>query len=476
MVSNRVKEETFSLPLENGRADATGATLMVRNAILLTLDALGAGHVGHLGYERDTTPRLDALARKSRAFRTCLAQSSHTRESMPSLFSSAYPSQLGGVGSVPAGRTTLPEVLSSAGLATAGFHSNPYLSRAYTFDRGFDHFDDALSLASNRLVTLAHRVVNHFRNQPYLRAEALNEKGLEWLKDANTDRCFLWLHYMDPHGPYQPPEEYQRLFREEIIGQKRAKSLWRRTVDEPETITPADRDVLIDLYDAEIRYADAMLGKFLDTLDEHNLLSESIVVIGADHGDAFGEHGHYGHPRRVYEELVHVPLIVKMPDKRSATVDRPVENLSIAPTILDAFDIAVPDEFEGSSLLSREFGTNDGKGATNRANSIEQVAVSEATGESDDEGRRWTGIRSQTAKLHVVTDLASDEILETSAYDLATDPTESTPSKDDAVCEQLLGAYHDHRNRVGEQSAETEQPDDNIDPVVADRLEDLGYQ
>lgn len=449
---------------------------MVRNAILLTLDALGAGHVGHLGYERDTTPRIDALARKSNAFRTCLAQSSHTRESMPSLFSSAYPSQLGDVGAVPADRTTFPEELSSAGIATAGFHSNPYLSRAYAFDRGFDHFDDTLSLASNRFVTFAHRVVNHFMDQPYLRAEALNEKGLRWLNESNTDRRFLWLHYMDPHGPYQPPEEYQRLFREEVVGRKRAKSLWRRTVDEPETITPADREVLIDLYDAEIRYADAMIGNFLDALDARDLLSESIVVIAADHGDAFGEHGHYGHPRRVYEELVHVPLIVRTPDDRSATVDSPVENLDIAPTILDVTNVTVPDVFEGSSLLSPDFVTDDGNQVASRTDSSNRVAVSEATGEGDDEGLRWTGIRSRTAKLHVVTDLASDEVLETTAYDLETDPTESTPIEDNPVCEQLLRQYNNHRSHAGEQSAERKQPDDNVDSVVADRLEDLGYR
>jgi len=449
---------------------------MVRNALILTLDALGAGHVGHLGYERDTTPRLDEFARDSMACRTCHAQSSHTRESMPSLFASAYPSQLGGMGVLPANHPTLPTVLSSAGVATAGFHSNPYLSRAYAFDRGFDRFEDDLPHASNRIATFAHRVINHFKDQPYLRAEALNEKGLDWLDNSNADRRFLWLHYMDPHGPYQPPAEYQRLFRDDVVGQKRAKRLWRRTVDEPETITDTERELLIDLYDAEIRYADAMIGEFLDALGERGLLDESIVVVSADHGDAFGDHGYYGHPRRVYEELVHVPLLIYTPEGRDTWIERPVENVDIAPTILDALDIYVPEAFEGESFQSSDIVVANGNETANRYDSRAAVAVSEATGEGDDEGRRWTGIRTQSAKLHVVADLATGELLETIAYDLATDPTETTPIDDDAVSRRLLEQYRAHCRRVGEASTIGEQSEDTVDSVVRDRLKDLGYR
>jgi len=448
---------------------------MVRNAILLTLDALGAGHVGHLGYERNTTPRMDELARDSLRFETCLAQSSHTRESMPSLFASAYPSQLGGVGSVPSTRPTLPEVLSSAGVATAGFHSNPYLSRAYGFDRGFDRFDDDLPLANNRIATHVHRVVNHFKDQPYLRGEAVNTKGLDWLVESNADRRFLWLHYMDPHGPYQAPAAYQRLFRDEVVGQKRAKRLWRRTVDEPETITETERALLVDLYDAEIRYADAIIGDFIDTLEARGLLDESLVLIAADHGDAFGEHGYYGHPRRVYEELVHVPMVLVTPEGRSSSTNVPVENLDIAPTILDALNLTVPESFEGSSLLRREFAPANRDGTARQSDQSNPVAISEATGEGDDEGLRWTAIRTSGAKLHVVTNVKLGEVQETTAYDLTSDPTESNPIEDDTFQEGLHETYRDYRERVRESAASGEQPDE-VSSVVADRLEDLGYR
>jgi len=448
---------------------------MVRNVILLTLDALGAGHVGHHGYERNTTPRLDELARDSLCFECCMAQSSHTRESMPSLFASAYPSQIGGVGSVSPTRPTLPEVLSSAGVSSAGFHSNPYLSRAYGFNRGFDRFDDDLPLASNRFATLVHRLLNHFKDQPYLRGEDLNATGLDWLDKSNADRRFLWLHYMDPHGPYQPPGEYQRLFRDEVVAQKGAKRLWRRTVDEPETITEWERSLLVDLYDAEIRYTDAMVGDFIDRLGARGLLTESLVVIAADHGEAFGEHGYYGHPRRVYEELLHVPMVIVTPEDRSDSVGVPVENLDVSPTVLSALNVAVPESFEGSSLLRRDFDSTEPEEVVSQSDRSYSVAISEATGEGEDEGLHWTAIRTSGAKLHVVTDIKSGEVQRTTAYDLTKDPRESNPIDDDAIPEKLLQVYRDHRELRSEPDVSGMQVDE-MSSGVADRLEDLGYR
>lgn len=461
---------------------------MVKNVILLTMDALGARHFGRLGYERDTAPRLNEIASEAMWYTSCFAQSSHTRESMPSLFASAYPTQLDDIGFLPSSRPTLPEVLSDAGFATAGFHSNPYLSRAYGFDRGFDDFDDSLPLASNRISTYVHRVINHFKRQPYRVAESLNDLGLDWLDDTVGERRFLWLHYMDPHGPYQPPPMFQQAFRDDLIGTRQAKKLWRRTIDEPETITEQEREILIDLYDAEIRYTDAMVGQLVDELRIRDMLSESLVVIGADHGDAFGEHGFYGHPRHLYEELIHVPLLIHAPNGGNEIVDRPVENVDIAPTILDAVGLSSPPEFEGRSLLSslntqaglsgtpvaRGRGENTTHGVIDTT--LTDAAVAEAHGEGDERDIVRTAIRTYTKKLHVTTSMESGEIVETELYDLSFDPNEETAIDDTDTHERLLQFYRHHRGRVGGTSARDCSGNDEVNAAVEDRLHDLGYR
>jgi len=463
---------------------------MAKNVILLTIDALSSGHVGHLGYDRQTTPRLDELATRGLSGSLCVAQSSHTRESMPSLFASAYPSQLGGVGAIPSSRPTLATVLSDAGFETAGFHSNPYLSRAYDFDRGFDIFDDALPLARNRVMTFLHRALNHFRTQPYTRGEDLNEKGRSWLDDTVATRRFLWLHYMDPHGPYQPPAADQQVFREEVVGARRAKDLWRRTVDEPEAISATERATLVDLYDAEIRYVDRMVGEFLDSLAERGLLADSVVVIAADHGDAFGQHGVYGHPRRLYEELIQVPLVILLPDDRMGRIDSPVENVDLAPTVLDALDIPRPDEFVGESLIDEElWSETDGVSATSPGRErreapdvsrleLTDVAVAEATGEGAEAGRRRTAIRTSRYKLHIEHDVETGKIDTTELYDVAEDPREESELGEEAepVRDALESLYRTHCERVATDESATGTDADTVDDIVTERLEDLGYR
>jgi arylsulfatase len=446
---------------------------MIENIVLLTVDALGGRHVGHLGYDRDTTPRLDDIARDAVQFTACTAQSSHTRESMPSLLVSTYPSRLPALGELPSDRPALPDVLDDEGFATAAFHSNPYLSRTFGFDRGFDTFDDGLPLARNRLVTFLQRVLNHFRLQPYERAESLNETGLEWLDETAGERSFLWLHYMDPHGPYQPPAEYQRLFRDEVVGQRRAKRLWRRTVDEPSTITPRERDTLVDLYDAEIRYTDEQIGALVDALAERDVLDRTLLVVAADHGDAFGTHDIYGHPRSLYEELIHVPLILVPPEGRSARVRRPVENLDIAPTVLEMAGIEPPPSFEGRTLPVPTGGF--GEDSDGSIPPEDRVVFSEATGEGEEDNLFRTAVRKGSMKLHVTHTISSADVETTVLFDLSEDPEESTPLDDEAVRRRLLDSFHEH-SRTAMGASDATEGDGDVSSVVEDRLSELGYR
>jgi arylsulfatase len=452
---------------------------MIDDIFLLTVDALSASHVGSLGYDRETTPQLDALANRGVECRMCIAQSSHTRESMPSLFYSAYPFELGDVGPIPDNRPTLVTELNDAGYATAGFHSNPYLSRAYDFDRGFDSFDDSLPLAQNRVLTFVHRVFNYVRLQPYTRGESLTKQGLSWLDETSADNRLLWLHYMDPHGPYQPPSRLQRLFRNEPIGSLRAKRLWRRTVDEPETITSDERDTLVDLYDAEIRYVDEAIGAFVDGLDERGLLDSSLIVVAADHGDAFGEHGVYGHPRQLYEELVHVPLILIGPDLPSTQIDRPVENTDIAPTLVEAAGRSPVPEFNGTSIQRRlETRGSEATVSTLEVPEVDtsEVAFAEAHGEDEDADISRFAVRTRRYKYHLEL-RGTDEFLSDTLYDLGAERNKDTDLSDDRppVRKRLRTILKDHIASVTSGIGATGQ-NDAVDPIVSDRLEDLGYR
>jgi arylsulfatase A-like enzyme len=451
--------------------------LMNRDVVLLTVDSLGAAHTGFLGYDRETTPRIDALAEDGVAYANCIAQSSHTPQSMPSMLYSEYPFRLGPISELPRDCPTVATALKTAGFETAGFHSNPFLSRAYGFDRGFDAFDDSLPLATNRVTTFIHRVLNYLRTQPYVRADKLNKQALDWINDNDADRRFLWLHYMDPHGPYLPPERFQRQFRKDVVPDKAAKRLWRRMVDDPETITSDDRDTLIDLYDAEIRFLDENIGALLDALEDRFPDRERTIVVAADHGESFGENGVYGHPRRLYEPLVNVPLIVSDPGlKRGRRIDRPVENIDIAPSILSLAGMDPPSSFRGSPLPRTETsGSTDGAPSHNPPFDLSHCTFTETVGEGGESDDVFFAVRHSRYKL-VVRYGPEMNVVDEALYDLQSPDGESRDvlAEHPEIGDELRTTLATHVATASTEMAES--LDDDSDAVVADRLRDLGYR
>jgi len=307
-------------------------TASPRNIILLSADALRADHLSCYGYHRETSPVLDEFAEESIRFTNAYSASSHTREAVPALLTGEYP-DVAINDSYRLATETIASHLSEAGFATGGFHSNPFVSRAYGFDQGFDEFDDDLHFGQHKLVALAQRALDKLRNRHYARAEEINERSLSWIDSLDSDEpFFLWNHYMDTHGPYEPPGEYATLYADKKLSGRDAQSLYQRAIDDPESITEEERQLLIDLYDAEIRYNDEYIGEFLKELRNRDLLEDSLLVVTADHGDAFGEHGYYEHPRYLHDEITHVPLFVREPDGADRTVDTPVSTLDIVST------------------------------------------------------------------------------------------------------------------------------------------------
>lgn len=318
------------------------------NVVLLTIDSLRADHCSCLGYDRETTPQLDSLCSSGTNFQNAYSVSSHTRESVPALLTGRYPyAAIDGNYrlTAPSAATRLRE-----SHRTGGFHSNPFLSRAYGYDDGFDEFDDDLYLGRHRIFALAQRLWDKIRDHHYLRAESINDRSLSWIDSvSDSDSFFLWNHYMDVHGPYEPPEPYRSHFITSSLSNRKIRKLYQRALDHPDSITTDERDLLVDLYDGEVRYVDAMLGAFFDALGERDVLDETLLVVTSDHGDGLGNHGQYGHPRQLYPELVRVPFIAHGPTVPEMDISVPVSGVDWLSTVMRALGHPA-DQLDGMPL------------------------------------------------------------------------------------------------------------------------------
>lgn len=147
---------------------------------------------------------------------------------------------------------------------------------------------------------------------------------------------------MDVHGPYEPPSKFRGLFEDNAISDRKAQQLYLKAVRNPRSISDSEQDLLINLYNGGIRYTDSQIESFLTMLEQRNLLENSLIIITSDHGDAFGKHGYYEHPRHLHDKLTYVPLLFKSPNIAEARYnDIPVSMLDIAPTIFEYAGISV---------------------------------------------------------------------------------------------------------------------------------------
>ena len=424
----------------------------VRNVVLVTVDALRADRLSGYGYGRPTTPTLDSLADEGILFERAYSVSSHTREAVPGLLVGDYPDAV-----VDADfRPTVPTVASrlrDAVDATGAFHSNPFLSRAFDYDDGFDAFDDDLRLSNYRLVALAQRLYDKLRNRHYARAPEINERSLSWLDSLDGDSFFLWNHYMDPHGPYLPVADYRANYTDRRVSDRRLQRLYRRAIRDPESVSDEERRLLVACYDAEVEYLDAHLGSFLDALESRGRLEETAVVVTADHGDAFGEHGYYEHPRHLHEVLTHVPLVVRLPGERSRyadSVESPVSTLDVVPTILDALGVSADDGLPGRSLLD-----------TARDPPADRVVFAQASGEGEDAGRRRFAAMARNDRAFAV-------------HDGNGGPCRVTEASDGDIAATLSEHVAERTGRA--RTTDDDRSSEPVDDEVARRLSALGYR
>ncbi len=337
------------------------------NVVLITLDTLRSDHVSALGYERATTPNLEALP--AVRFDNAYSTGHWTAPSTASLLTGLQPAthQTNWVGSVlPTQAATLTELLSAAGYVTGYFTGNFVVSPVFGFARGADYVVSEERLPQHRLVpsSLGHVIARKIGN--VTRAEHLNRWALPFLESVARRPFFLYLHYKDPHQPYVPPAPHDDLFDPGFTG--------RRIVDPSVSrywpISDRERHNMVARYDGEIRYLDEQLGVLFDALEQHGLADDTLVIVTSDHGEEFAEHERWLHGKTLYDEVTRVPLLVAPPRRsatprgpsppadltgvdalRGTTLDTPVSLVDVAPTVLDLVGLPIPESMQGQSLV-----------------------------------------------------------------------------------------------------------------------------
>lgn len=390
------------------------------HVILLSIDALRADYLGCHGSSRDLSPTIDRLAAAGIRFGRAYSPSSHTREAVPALLSGQYPSAAT-TDNYRLDSPTIATSLQGTPVRSAGIHSNPFVSEGFGYGDGFDHFDDDMIAGGRRLTALAQRAIDKLRGRHYARAETVTDRGVEFLRSQAVTGgrpTFTWLHYMDVHGPYEPPAEFQSRYLEDLNGNPDPARLYERARREPHSISQRDRRLLVDLYAAEIASLDASIARLLEELTRLGIRDETLLLLTADHGEAFGEPGYYEHPRFLPDVLTHVPLIAAGAGVSSRpAVDSPVSTLDIAPTIAEAFDVDYRGP--GTSLAD-----------TAHQPDPDRVVFAQARGEGEDDAiRRYASYRAGgTAHAQVNTatgDLEVDAEEDPAGTSLLTDHIEA---------------------------------------------------
>jgi arylsulfatase A-like enzyme len=334
------------------------------NILLIVIDALRADHLPMYGYSRRTAPALHALARQGLTFTRAYAQAPSTRPSVATLLTSLYPSAHKAnndrdylARSVP----VLPEFLKAAGYTTYAISANANVSPTFGYSRGFDTFEvwktesefrvtTAGRLAASALGSRLSRVLGE-SSEIVPTADSLTDATLRWARRAARTPFFAYVHYIDPHDPYRPPPPFDRAF-------DHTTDPPRRGGVDPLTLLPPGREGArvardLDLYDGEIRFADEHVGRLLAGLRSQGLLENTLIVVTADHGEEFFEHGDEIHGRSAYEEVARVPLIAVWPGRIAPGLrsEAMVGLIDLMPTFLELAGGPGPAGIQGRSVV-----------------------------------------------------------------------------------------------------------------------------
>lgn len=453
--------------------------------LLITADALRCDHLAQYGYHRDTMPVLSDLADDGTLYSVAFANASHTALSIPSFLTS----QLNGIEALQRG-PTIGSALQAEGIPTGYIHSNLVLSKYFDridgFDQEYDLFSDVdsstdgdegsglpapIQQSMERVLAFGEETVwpylrdtplrsqlesayysvvpSSMYHEPTLYADAgtVTDTAIDWLETHGPAEGFLWVHYMEPHRPYgyylSNPE-----YTDHDYSQREIIDLMAKASRTPESITDAELDAIIDLYDSDIQYMSEQICRLLDAVRTAGRWDETNVVFSADHGEEFREHGLFYHRNWPYEEQIHVPLVVRDAQRTGNDTDPGLRQLlDIGPTVLEFHDVEPPATFEGTPVAE---------------SSPDHVISTSLRDEFA------TSVRTDQWK-YITTD-QGDEVL----YDLDADPDErnSVLGANNELAADLQGRIPKSVTEIPEQYSQRKK---NFSTGIEQRLEDLGY-
>ncbi len=361
-----------ALILLSGKIPALSSDEDGLNLLIITIDTLRADHTGIYGYEKIKTPHVDGLGQKGVLFNHAFCHVPLTLPSHCSLFTGNLPVFHGVRDNgyrLPAFNITLAEILKEKEYKTAAFVGAFPLDSRFGLNKGFDVYDD---LYGSKNIVRDLSFVER-------RAEDVNRKALEWIANNKNEKFFVWIHYFDPHAPYEPPSPYNY----EYAGRE---------------------------YDGEIAYTDYVIGKLLERLDQLKLIEKTLIVLTSDHGEGLGEHNEKTHGIFIYDSTLRVPLILYNPKilPENTVVSDQVGLIDVMPTILDLMGWDNIPDVQGRSLKLVIF---EGKSLPDKNCYIESVAAMM--------DRNWAPLQGIRTKEWKYIDAPISEL-----YDLLSDPEE----------------------------------------------------
>ena len=314
----------------------------VRNVVVILIDTLRADKLRSYGRTRVETPEMERFVGTSTLFQRCQAPSNWTKPSCASVLTGLHPPThraLSESSALPRSVTMCSEVFQGSGFRTAALIANGYLARDFGFGQGWNLYR------------------NYIRERRRTEAEGVYDDAIDWMERNREERMFVYIQTIDPHVPYDPPSsDLRRYDAAPYSGPVRNRSTGHLLEDIKRgrvTMTARDRERLEALYDGEVTYHDRHFGRFMTRLEELGLLDSTMFVVTSDHGEEFFEHDSVGHGHNLYQELLHVPLIMRWPGVTTAgqRLGQVCSLVDITPTILDATGLEAPAETEGRSLV-----------------------------------------------------------------------------------------------------------------------------
>jgi arylsulfatase A-like enzyme len=449
---------------------------MPKNILLISIDTVRPDYLGAYGSSAGSTPHIDALAERSTVFKQAITNGSYTKPAVPPILSSTYAGMYGGpFEKVNEERPMLARLLQEAGYRTAGFTANPLLGAYAGYQDGFTVFDEPVPPKETRSwlrrkgaqAVLRTPLLNSLlaglgvdtRPHPvYVSGDSITDLACSFLEGEKRP-FFLWVHYMDAHWPYHLAHNLR-------TGKQKATA-WQdlHLFFHKKKIYPGDRAVehLKNLYRQSLAFLDACIGRLLACLHSHYLPEDTTIVLLADHGEAFYEHGRWQHGAvyDFHEEILRVPLVVHQPGQvERREVTQMVQLIDVAPTVLEMLGLPVHPGMEGSSLLP----------IINREPLKEsRTAIAEMVDLS------WYAAAVRTERYKYIYDEKRPGQRE--LYDLQNDPqeNENLAGSLPEVEAELNGILERHLERVNSTSIRDNKGRWQHGDQVVERLRGLGY-